>query len=107
MGSKEYVEAQRRLMGLGPWHSITLECPDAHFVLVQPTGETVLLAAREPALPIARVALLQVWVKALDRGPASKLADVGLTPVWLPNGKDIAFWSTGGIFVGASALVID
>jgi tetratricopeptide (TPR) repeat protein len=53
-------EASRavRLLGLGPWHSITLECPDAHFVLVQPTGETVLLAAREPALPIARVALL-------------------------------------------------
>jgi tetratricopeptide (TPR) repeat protein len=53
-------EASRagRLLGLGQWHSITLECPDAHFVLVQPTGETVLLAAREPSLPIARVALL-------------------------------------------------
>jgi tetratricopeptide (TPR) repeat protein len=53
-------EASRagRLLGLGQWHSITLECPDAHFVLVQPTAETVLLAAREPALPIARVALL-------------------------------------------------
>jgi len=53
-------EASRaaRLLGLGPWHSITLECPDAHVVLVQPTGETVLLAAREPSLPIARVALL-------------------------------------------------
>jgi tetratricopeptide (TPR) repeat protein len=53
-------EASRaaRLLGLGPWNSITLECPDAHFVLVQPTGETVLLAAREPSLPIARVALL-------------------------------------------------
>ena len=53
-------EASRagRLLGLGQWHSITLECPDAHFVLVQPTAETVLLAAREPSLPIARVALL-------------------------------------------------
>ena len=31
-------EASRagRLLGLGQWHSITLECPDAHFVLVQP-----------------------------------------------------------------------
>lgn len=47
-----------RLLGLGAWHSITLECPDAHVVLVQPTAETVLLAAREPSLPIARVALL-------------------------------------------------
>ena len=53
-------EASRaaRLLGLGQWHSITLECADAHFVLVQPTGETVLLAAREPTLPIARVVLL-------------------------------------------------
>jgi predicted regulator of Ras-like GTPase activity (Roadblock/LC7/MglB family)/thioredoxin-like negative regulator of GroEL len=53
-------EASRaaRLLGLGPWHSITLECPDAHVVLVPPTGETVLLAARERSLPIARVALL-------------------------------------------------
>jgi tetratricopeptide (TPR) repeat protein len=53
-------EASRagRLLGLGQWHNITLECPDAHFVLVQPTAETVLLAAREPSLPIARVALL-------------------------------------------------
>ena len=53
-------EASRagRLLGLGQWHSITLECPDAHFVLVQPTADTVLLAAREPSLPIARVALV-------------------------------------------------
>ena len=53
-------EASRaaRLLALGRWHSITLECPDAHVVLVQPTAETVLLAAREPSLPIARVALL-------------------------------------------------
>jgi tetratricopeptide (TPR) repeat protein len=53
-------EASRagRLLGLGQWHSITLECPDGHFVLVQPTADTVLLAAREPSLPIARVGLL-------------------------------------------------
>ena len=53
-------EASRaaRLLGLGSWQNITLECPDAHVVLVQPSAETVLLAAREPSLPIARVALL-------------------------------------------------
>jgi tetratricopeptide (TPR) repeat protein len=53
-------EASRagRLLGLGQWHSITLECPDAHCVLVQPTTDTVLLAARDTSLPIARVALL-------------------------------------------------
>jgi predicted regulator of Ras-like GTPase activity (Roadblock/LC7/MglB family) len=55
--SREALRAAR-LLGLGQWHSITLECPDAHFVLVQPTGETVLLAAREPSIPIARVVLL-------------------------------------------------
>jgi predicted regulator of Ras-like GTPase activity (Roadblock/LC7/MglB family) len=55
--SREAARAAR-LLGLGHWHSIILECADAHFVLVQPTGETVLLAAREPSLPIARVALL-------------------------------------------------
>lgn len=55
--SREAARAAR-LLGLGPWHAITLECPDAHCVLVQPTGDTVLLAAREPALPIARVALV-------------------------------------------------
>ena len=53
-------EASRagRLLGLGQWHSITLECPDAHCVLVQPTTDTILLAAREPSLPIARVVLV-------------------------------------------------
>jgi predicted regulator of Ras-like GTPase activity (Roadblock/LC7/MglB family) len=55
--SREAARAGR-LLGLGHWHSITLECPDAHFVLVPPTSETVLLAARETSLPIARVVLL-------------------------------------------------
>jgi predicted regulator of Ras-like GTPase activity (Roadblock/LC7/MglB family) len=55
--SREAARAVR-LLGLGPWHTITVESPDAHFVLVQPTAETVLLAAREPSLPIARVALV-------------------------------------------------
>ncbi len=53
-------EASRatKLLGLGPWQTITVESPDAHFVLVRPTGETVLLAAREPSLPMARIALV-------------------------------------------------
>ncbi len=55
--SREATRAAR-LLALGSWQSITVECPDAHVVLVPPTSETVLLAAREPALPIARVALL-------------------------------------------------
>jgi tetratricopeptide (TPR) repeat protein len=47
-----------RLLGLGTWQTISVESPDAHFVLVRPTGETVLLAVREPSLPMARIALV-------------------------------------------------
>jgi tetratricopeptide (TPR) repeat protein len=55
--SREATRATR-LLGLGTWQAIMVESPDAHFVLVRPTGETVLLAAREPSLPMARIALL-------------------------------------------------
>lgn len=55
--SREATRATR-LLGLGTWQTITVESPDAHVVLVRPTGETVLLAAREPSLPMARVALV-------------------------------------------------
>jgi len=55
--SREATRATR-LLGLGTWQTITVETPDAHFVLVRPTGETVLLAAREPSLPMARIALV-------------------------------------------------
>jgi predicted regulator of Ras-like GTPase activity (Roadblock/LC7/MglB family) len=55
--SREATRATR-LLGLGTWQTITFESPDAHFVLVRPTGETVLLAAREPSLPMARIALV-------------------------------------------------
>jgi tetratricopeptide (TPR) repeat protein len=55
--SREATRATR-LLRLGTWQAITVESPDAHFVLVRPTGETVLLAAREPSLPMARIALV-------------------------------------------------
>ncbi len=55
--SREATRATR-LLGLGTWQTIAVESPDAHFVLVRPTGETVLLAAREPSLPMARIALV-------------------------------------------------
>jgi tetratricopeptide (TPR) repeat protein len=55
--SREATRATR-LLGLGTWQTITVESPDAHFVLVRPTGDTVLLAAREPSLPMARIALV-------------------------------------------------
>ena len=47
-----------RLLGLGSWHAIAVESPDGHLVLAAPTAETVLLAAREPSLPLGRVTLL-------------------------------------------------
>jgi len=55
--SREAARAAR-LLGLGTWQSITIESPDAHFVLVPPTGETILLATRETSLPMARVVLV-------------------------------------------------
>jgi tetratricopeptide (TPR) repeat protein len=47
-----------RLLGLGAWHAIAVESPDGHLVLAAPTSDTVLLAARDPSLPLGRVTLL-------------------------------------------------
>ncbi|MBA3317041.1 MAG: tetratricopeptide repeat protein [Gemmatimonadales bacterium] len=55
--SREAARAAR-LLDLGSWQTITVESPDAHFVLVRPSPETVLLATRDPSLPMARVALV-------------------------------------------------
>ena len=55
--SREAARATR-LLGLGTWHSIAIESPDAHLVLAHPTADTVLLAARDPSLPMGRVTLL-------------------------------------------------
>jgi tetratricopeptide (TPR) repeat protein len=52
-------EASRavRLLQLGEWQSLALEASGAHFFLVSPTPETMLLAIRDPGIPMARVAL--------------------------------------------------
>jgi predicted regulator of Ras-like GTPase activity (Roadblock/LC7/MglB family) len=47
-----------RLLGLGSWHAIAVESPDGHLVLAQPTPDTILLAAREPSLPMGWVTML-------------------------------------------------
>jgi tetratricopeptide (TPR) repeat protein len=47
-----------RLLGLGSWHSIAIETPAAFLVLVPPSVDTVLLASREPSVPMARLGLL-------------------------------------------------
>ena len=62
-----------RLLGLGSWHSIAIETPAAFLVLVPPSGDTVLLASREPSMPLARLGLLaeraaRVARRWLERG---------------------------------------
>jgi len=54
--------------------SIAIESPDGHLVLAQPTPDTVLLAARDPSLPIGRVGFLaeraaraaRAWLEAQE-----------------------------------------
>jgi tetratricopeptide (TPR) repeat protein len=55
--SREAARATR-LLGLGAWHTIAAESPDGHVVLTPATADTVVVAAREPAIPMGRVALL-------------------------------------------------
>lgn len=57
-----------RLLGLGSWHSIAVESPDAHLFLAAPTANTVLLAVREPTLPMARLGLLAERAARAARG---------------------------------------
>ena len=53
-----------------------------------PDGRTVAIAMRGATE-------LQVWVKQLDRGPASRIADVGATPSWYPDGRTLVFAQPG------------
>jgi tetratricopeptide (TPR) repeat protein len=57
-GASREAARATRLLGLGGWHSIALECPDGHIVLSAPTADTVLLTVRDHSLPMARVGLL-------------------------------------------------
>ena len=57
-GASREAARATRLLGLGGWHSIALECPDGHIVLSSPTADTVLLTMRDQSLPMARVGLL-------------------------------------------------
>lgn len=62
-----------RLLQLGEWQSLALEASGAHFFLVPPTPETMLLAIRDPGVPMGRVALgaaraLEAARRWLERG---------------------------------------
>jgi tetratricopeptide (TPR) repeat protein len=55
--SREAARATR-LLGLGAWPTISVESPDGHVVLTPANADTIVVAAREPSLPMGRVALL-------------------------------------------------
>jgi tetratricopeptide (TPR) repeat protein len=57
-GASREAARATRLLGLGGWHSIALECPDGNMVLSSPTADTVLLTVCDHSLPMARVGLL-------------------------------------------------
>jgi tetratricopeptide (TPR) repeat protein len=69
--SREAARATR-LLGLGAWHAIAVESPGGHLVLTQASAETIVLAARDPSLPLGRVSMLadraargaRVWLEA-------------------------------------------
>lgn len=65
--SREAARATR-LLGLGAWHTISVESPDGHVVLTPANPDTVVVAAREPALPMGRVALLAERAARSARG---------------------------------------
>jgi len=45
-----------KLLGLGGWRTLAAESPDGSMLLVAPTPETVLLAVRDPSVPVGRLA---------------------------------------------------
>jgi tetratricopeptide (TPR) repeat protein len=55
--SREAARAAR-LLGLGAWESVGVECPDGNMHLVMPTADTVLLTVRDVSIPAGRLALL-------------------------------------------------
>ena len=61
------------------------------------TGRPVLSPdGRSAAVSMRGGAELQLWVKQLDRGPATRVADVGTAPSWSPDGRSLVFSQAGG-----------
>lgn len=61
------------------------------------TGRPVLSPdGRMAAVAIASASGWQIWVKQLDRGPAMRVADLGIQPSWSPDGKSLLFATPGG-----------
>ncbi len=70
--SREAARAAR-LLGLGTWQSVAVECVEGNVHLVPPTGDTVLLTVRDSSIPSGRLALVteraaqaaRRWLEAL------------------------------------------
>ncbi|HEX9893547.1 MAG TPA: tetratricopeptide repeat protein [Gemmatimonadales bacterium] len=54
--SREAARATR-LLGLGNWRAVSIECAEVQFYIVPPTPETMMLARTESATPAGRLAL--------------------------------------------------
>jgi hypothetical protein len=55
---------------------------------------------RSAAVSIARGSDRELWIKQLDRGPASKLSGDAYSPSWSPDGRSIIFASQAGVMRG-------
>jgi serine/threonine-protein kinase len=55
---------------------------------------------RSVAVGVNRGSAREVWIKQLDRGPASKLTEDGAAPSWTPDGRDIVFRASRGMWRG-------
>lgn len=57
-GTAREASRTAKLLQLGEWRSLLIECTDADFCLLKPTEETFLLEAGAPGEPVGQLALL-------------------------------------------------
>ena len=56
-----------RLLGLGEWRGLAVECADGNLHLVPPTAETLLLASADAGTPAGRLGLVAERAAAAAR----------------------------------------
>jgi WD40 repeat protein len=54
-------------------------------------------SGRAAAFAVGRLGDRQVWVKQLDKGPASRVSENGWQPTWSPDGKQLLFSTPRGL----------
>ena len=63
---------------------------------------------RRVALTVREAGQLDVWIKELDRGPATKIsfgAPLNYAPAWTPDGQSILFSTFGGLETGGALML--